>query len=89
MSSNENWELKVDDKVRRQIKKFPKEYSKKITDIIELLIMDPFAGDTNKIKDEENTWRRRVGSYRIFYEIHISKRLIHIFWVERRTSNAY
>ena len=50
---------------------------------------NPFAGDTRKLQGLNNIWRRRVGAYRIFYEIEKTRRLVHIFKVERRGSNTY
>ena len=42
---------------------------------------NPFAGD-----DE---YRRRVGSYRIFFDLHRNQRIIFVSRVERRTSTTY
>lgn len=41
------------------------------------------------MKGEENVWRRRVGSYRIFYEIIVDKKIIYVYDVKRRTSSTY
>jgi len=51
--------------------------------------LNPFLGDIEKIKGEENIWRRRVGAYRIFCEIVSQDRIIYVFRVERRTSSTY
>ena len=45
--------------------------------------------DIQKIKAEEDSWRRRVGSYRVFYEIISVENLIYVYEVKRRTSNTY
>lgn len=89
MSSNKNWELKIDGGVYKQLIKIPQKYRGKIVWVIESLAHDPLAGDIQKIKGEEHVWRRRVGSYRIFYEISKQEKLIHVFWVERRTTKTY
>ena len=49
----------------------------------------PYIGDIEKIKGESNLWRRRIGAYRVFYEIKQEERIVHVFWVERRTSKTY
>jgi len=41
------------------------------------------------MKGEENVWRRRVGAYRIFYELISKEKTINVFRVERRTSKTY
>ena len=89
MNSNERWELKIDNAVYKELARFPKKNAEKIFKAIELLPFDPYAGDIEKIKNEENVWRRRVGAYRIFYEIKKDERVIEVFWVERRTSSTY
>ncbi|MEK7170130.1 MAG: hypothetical protein AAB767_02480 [Patescibacteria group bacterium] len=66
MSANENWDLRVDDTVNRHAAKFPKEDVLRIFEAIESLRSNPYAGDIEKLKGEENKWRRRVGVYRIF-----------------------
>jgi len=56
---------------------------------LEQLGEDPYAGDVEKLDGRENVWRRRVGSYRIFYELSVAKRTVFIFKIERRTSATY
>jgi len=89
MNLKENWGLKIDSDVYKDLFKFPKNYSGKILGVIENLPVDPYSGDIEKIKGERNLWRRRAGSYRIFYELYPDKNLIHVLWVERRTSKTY
>ncbi len=89
MNSKANWVLKIDPDAHKDLAKFPNDYAKKILEIIGNLPLDPYFGDIGKIKDEKYLWRRRVGSYRIFYELYPDKNLIHVLWVERRTSKTY
>lgn len=89
MNLNTNWELRIDQKVYRELRKFPKKDAIRITAVLEDKSFDPYDGDIEKIKGEESTWRRRIGSYRIFYEVNQNEQFVHIFWVERRTSSTY
>jgi len=89
MNSNANWELKIDEGVYKELRKFPKKDAARVIAVIENPRFNPYAGDIEKIKGEENTWRRRIGTYRIFYEVKQIRRLVHIFWIERRTSKTY
>ncbi len=89
MNSNINWALRVRSSVYKELSKLPLEEQGRITEVIENLPHNPYAGDLEKIKDEENTWRRRIGNYRIFYEIIPINRAIYVFHIERRTSNTY
>ena len=88
MNLRENWELKIDQKVFGELRKFPKKDAVKIASVLDNNF-DPYVGDIEKIKGEDNTWRRRVGSYRIFYEINQKAKSVHVFWTERRTSSTY
>ncbi len=89
MSLSENWDLQIDDRVFKSLKKIPRNYAEAILYVIKLLPTDPYFGDVQKMKGEDNSWRRRIGNYRIFYKIKISEKLILVFHLERRTSKTY
>lgn len=89
MNLPEKWDVNVKSSVWKGLKKFPQSDAARITDAILLLPDNPYAGDTRKIKDEDNKWRRRVGSYRISFELYPDRRLVVVVEVKRRTSNTY
>lgn len=89
MYSDEIWQIGVDPAARRSINRFPKKDSERILAVLGTLPADPYAGDVEKLKGEENKWRRRVGNYRIFYRIYQHSRRIYIVKIERRGSNTY
>jgi len=35
---------------------------------------DPFRGDIKRLKGQPNSWRRRVGNYRIIYDLYFVPR---------------
>lgn len=84
-----NWELRVDERVYKDLRRIPKNYADKIISVIESFVYDPYAGDIEKIKGESRVWRRRVGQYRIFYEIYSERKFIGVFHVEIRGSKTY
>jgi len=84
-----NWDLKIDKIIKKQLRKIPVKDARRIIDVISELPNNPYVGDIEKMKGEENVWRRRVGSYRIFYEIIIDKKIIYVYDVKRRTSSTY
>ena len=84
-----NWELLVPKHVRRSIIRLPRKDQIRIVAALELLALNPFSGDIQKIKNEQNSWRRRTGAYRIFYEIFSKSKIIAVYRVERRASNTY
>lgn len=89
MNLKTNWVLQIDPQVLKTLKKIPGSFAKRIVATIESLPDNPYGGDIQKMKDEQNVWRRRTGEYRIFYEILQKESVIHVFRVERRTSTTY
>ncbi|MBM3260922.1 hypothetical protein FJY93_00720 [Candidatus Kaiserbacteria bacterium] len=58
-------------------------------DVVASLVINPFLGDIQKMKGKDNVWRRRIGAYRIFFEIYPLVRIVHVYHIERRTSSTY
>lgn len=89
MSLKTNWDLQVDPTIYKSLKRVPHRDTERILTAIEKLAQNPYGGDIQKMKGEENVWRRRIGEYRLFYEVVTGQKLIHVFHVERRTSKTY
>lgn len=75
--------------VKKYLKRIPKSDAKRITFAIKEFIFNPYAGDIEKVEGEVSTWRRRVGVYRIIYEVNLAKKIIIILKVKRRTTGTY
>ncbi|MFY9462731.1 MAG: type II toxin-antitoxin system RelE/ParE family toxin [Candidatus Sungiibacteriota bacterium] len=89
MNLGKNWRVKIDASVYKVLRRFPKADAERILLIIEDPSFNPYEGDIEKIKGEEHLWRRRIGAYRIFFEIYQHESVVHIFRAERRTSHTY
>lgn len=89
MNSSKRWDLQVDPNVFKVLKKIPRHDAEVILELIRLLPTSPYFGDIQKMKGEDNTWRRRVGSYRIFFRIKTAEKVVLVFHLERRTSKTY
>jgi len=89
MSLSKSWDLRVDLAVFRELRKIPRHDSEAILEVVRLLPANPYFGDIQKMKGEDNVWRRRIGSYRLFYKIMIREGTILVFHLERRTSKTY
>lgn len=89
VNSNVNWVLQIDPKVEKALKKIPQTSSRRIVAALEQLPDKPYSGDIQKMRGEKNVWRRRIGEYRIFYEIIPEESVLHVFHLERRTSTTY
>lgn len=84
-----NWALIVNSSVRKTLKRIPRPDAERIIKVLEELTANPYAGDIRKMEGEDDIWRRRIGAYRMKYEVRTSQRIIHVFEVNRRTSNTY
>lgn len=89
MNSKKAWALQIDPSVSKTLKKIPQNYAKRLISTIEALPQNPFAGDIQKMAGEKDVWRRRIGEYRIFFEMLPQENIIHVFHVERRTTITY
>ena len=89
MILKKSWVLQIDPSIGKNLKKFPTHDCHRILTAIDSLSDNPFGGDIQKMKDEDNVWRRRVGSYRIFYELLPNESIIYVYHVERRTTQTY
>ncbi len=84
-----NWGLIVNSSVRKTLKRIPRPDAERIVKILEELTANPYAGDIRKMEGTDDTWRRRIGEYRMKYEVRTSEHIIHVFEVSRRTSSTY
>ena len=89
MPSPEPWVLRIDPGVLRKLEQIPKRDAKRILRAVRGLPLNPYYGDIQKMKGQENVRRRRVGSYRFFYKLYSSERTALVFELERRTSTTY
>lgn len=89
MSSSKNWDSQIDPDVYNALKRISPRDAGAILDVIRMLPINPYFGDIQKMKGKENAWRRRVGSYRLFYRIKTKEKIILVYHLERRTSKTY
>jgi mRNA interferase RelE/StbE len=68
----------------KQISGLPKAYALNVYRHIERLSENPFPHGYKKLKGSENTYRLRVGMYRILYEIHNKELVIKIITIAHR-----
>jgi mRNA-degrading endonuclease RelE of RelBE toxin-antitoxin system len=89
MKSEKNWDLKIKRSIGKFLDRMPPRDARNVVEVMNSLVADPFRGDVKKIHGREDVWRRRVGSYRIFYKVQQSERIVLVFDVERRSSQTY
>jgi mRNA-degrading endonuclease RelE of RelBE toxin-antitoxin system len=50
---------------------------------------DPLGGDVKRLRGERSAWRRRAGSYRIFFDVDPESLIVDIVDIARRTSATF
>ena len=83
------WQVVVHPDALKYLRRIPGRYSARIERALDELKDNPYRGDIEKMEGETETWRRRVGSYRIFFELSVAPRMVFVFRIERRASSTY
>ena len=84
-----NWNVKISKKAEKQFDRFPARDQSLILKSLDAMAVYPFGGDLVRLRNERSEWRRRVGNYRIFFDIYNQIKVIDIMEIERRTSSTY
>jgi len=82
-----NWTLVVANPARKDLGKIPDRDRQRILRALDALQADPFSGDIKRL--EAPAWRRRSGSYRIFYDLMLDEHLIVVTAIKRRSTTTY
>jgi mRNA-degrading endonuclease RelE of RelBE toxin-antitoxin system len=56
---------------------------------LDAMEQDPFSGDIVRLKAQPVAWRRRVGDWRILFDVDLEGRRVLVHDVLRRTSTTY
>jgi mRNA interferase RelE/StbE len=84
-----SWTVTIARPVQRQVARFPVKDQNRVAAAIRSMAGNPFGGDVLKLEGENNRWRRRVGSYRIFFAVDHTANTVAVSAIVRRTSNTY
>ena len=50
---------------------------------------NPFTGDIQRLENQSTAFRRRVGDWRIFFDVHPEQRRVEVTHIVRRTTTTY
>jgi len=84
-----DWKVIVADGARKDLARFPAKDQAKIAITLLEMSRNPFSGDIVKLEGELGRWRRRVGSYRVFFSVNKASRIVSVSAILRRTSTTY
>ena len=81
------WITLVSKKAEKKLRQSGK-YKARLSREIKAIELDPLLGAV-PIQGKENTYRRRVGDWRIIFDIQTGDGFVHIRKIERRSSKTY
>jgi len=82
------WTVLLAGPARKSLSRVPAADHKRIMAALAEMQQNPFDGDVRKLQGLPG-FRRRVGNWRIFFELHLEERRAVVTAVERRTSTTY
>ena len=89
MSSSETWHLLAEARAQKVIARASKPERERLQAVLKQMEQDPFAGDVVRLHDQPTAFRRRVGAWRLFFDVFPDTRLVRIRLIERRTTTTY
>ena len=79
-----SYQIEWKNSARKELRKLPPDVIQKIVKAIESLVIDPRPSGCRKLVGSEHTWRIRIDSYRVIYNIYSSILTIEIVRVAHR-----
>ena len=91
MSSGEEklWFVALAAPAQRALKRIPSPDRTRISNAIEQMTHDPLQGDVRKLHGGLEGFCRRVGNWRIFFDVYPNEHRVVITAIKRRTSTTY
>ena len=83
------WELLLAGSARKALKRMPAADQRRVLAALDAMEHDPFSGDLVRLKAQPVAWRRRVGNWRILFDVDLEKRQVLVHDIARRTSTTY
>lgn len=79
-----SYRIEIVQSVLKTLLKLPKKDNQRIIDTISRLSTEPFPPQCKKLRGEQNSFRIRVGNYRIIYEIFHERLVITVLKIGHR-----
>jgi mRNA interferase RelE/StbE len=82
------WTVVLAGPARKSLKRIPANDKTRVLAALAEMQQDPFQGDIRKLQGLLG-FRRRVGDWRILFEVVLERRQVVVAAIERRTSTTY
>jgi mRNA-degrading endonuclease RelE of RelBE toxin-antitoxin system len=83
------WALLITRPAERDLRAFSSADLRRINAAFEAMHANPYSGDVKLLAGTAGVLRRRVGPWRILFEVHQRERRVVVLGVKRRTSTTY
>lgn len=83
------WQLQIASRARKALERLPARDQQRLVAALQSMHEDPFGGDIARLQARGSTWRRRVGNYRIFFDVDIESQRVDVTEIRRRTTVTY
>ena len=83
------WKLVITSPAAKDLRRVPAADLERINDAFSEMRVSPFAGDVKSLRGTKGAMQRRVGDWRILFDLHQRRRLIVVMAVKRRASTTY
>ena len=83
------WDVRVAERARKALRRVPKGDQERIAAALEAMRDAPLGGDIVHLKNQPTAWRRRVGDWRILFDLYLERRLVDVLDIRRRTTTTY
>jgi mRNA interferase RelE/StbE len=82
------WVLVIHPQARKELEVLERRDRSRLHRAILAMEQDPRAGDVHRLGGDD-VWRRRVGDWRIFFQLDEKKRVVFVAQISRRSSTTY
>ena len=82
------WSIDLSGGAQKDLDRLPGREAARVAAALEAMRLNPLAGDVLKLKGQ-SAFRRRVGSYRILFDIDFGGRCVRVFAISRRSTTTY
>ena len=83
------WLAVLAEPAQKSLKRIPPDDRARIRLAIDAMEDNPLHADVRKLKGGQEGFRRRVGDWRIFFDMYPQERRVVLTAIERRTSTTY
>lgn len=83
------WELLLAGPATRALKRMPAADRRRVLAVLDSMEQDPFSGDIVRLTAQPVAWRRRVGRWRILFDVELEQHRVLVHDIVRRTSTTY